>query len=163
MLGHSSAAAVDPARAFRDLGFDSLTAVDLRNRLNSATGLQLPATLIFDHPTPEALVLALRERLLADAAPAQRTAHGAEPGDDGVDPQVKELLAAIPITRLRESGVLDMLRRLAEAAGTAESADADGAGGTAAEPAAERSDAESLDSMGADSLVQLALKRVRPM
>ncbi|WP_148081794.1 type I polyketide synthase, partial [Streptomyces botrytidirepellens] len=163
VLGHSSAAAVDPARAFRDLGFDSLTAVDLRNRLNSATGLQLPATLIFDHPTPEALVLALREKLLADAAPAQRTAHGAEPGDDGVDPQVKELLAAIPITRLRESGVLDMLRRLAETAGTAESADANGAGGSAAEPAAERSEAESLDSMGADSLVQLALKRVRPM
>ncbi|WP_421110620.1 SDR family NAD(P)-dependent oxidoreductase [Streptomyces sp. NEAU-S77] len=163
VLGHSSAAAVDPARAFRDLGFDSLTAVDLRNRLNSATALQLPATLIFDHPTPEALVLALRERLLADAAQAQGAAHGAEAGDAGVDPQVKELLAAIPIARLRESGVLDMLRRLAEAAGTAESAKSNGAGGTAAEPAAERSEAESLDSMGADSLVQLALKRVRPM
>jgi acyl carrier protein len=104
-LAHSSADAVDVDRTFSELGFDSLTAVELRNRLDLETGLRLPATLAFDHPTVAALVNHLY-RVLAPAPPtAEETLRtsldrvGSMLGDD--DAARGKLLAILQSTLAR--------------------------------------------------------------
>ncbi|QNP67916.1 amino acid adenylation domain-containing protein (plasmid) [Streptomyces genisteinicus] len=87
-LPPAEAGRVRPAAAFKDLGFDSLIAVELRNRLNTATGLRLSATLVFDHPTPQAAARHIRGRLTPPARPA------AEPGTS-LRTRVDELLAEV--------------------------------------------------------------------
>nr|WP_051407204.1 type I polyketide synthase [Nocardia sp. CNY236] len=105
VLGHDGADAIDAHRTFKDMGFDSLTAVEVRNRLNATTGLTLPATLVFEYPTPDVVTTHLLQQLGAGCAFAQ----------DSVDDErdIRRFLASVPLERLREMGVLAALLSMA--------------------------------------------------
>jgi acyl transferase domain-containing protein len=135
ILGHVSHRGIDAQRPFKELGFDSLMAVELRNRLSAITGLPLPATLIFDHPTSTAVADYLLRELSGDVE------------EDDLDPAEAELraaLASIPLAHLREAGLTEILLRLA--------------GRADRPPPAGEADATGIDGMDAESLVRMTLE-----
>ncbi|MET0474457.1 MAG: type I polyketide synthase [Mycobacterium sp.] len=109
VLGLPSPQAIAPDLAFQEHGFDSLTAVELRNRLKAATGLTLSPTLIFDYPNPGAIAEHFRTQLVGEAEEA--------PATNSVDEELQRVVATIPVKRLRQAGVLDMLLNLAAEGG----------------------------------------------
>ncbi|MFI0768457.1 type I polyketide synthase [Streptomyces sp. NPDC021218] len=144
-LGHASADEVGAGRAFSELGFDSLTAVELRTRLGATTGLKLPASLVYDYPTPAALAEHLLTELVPDG-PGHGPGH--VPAHVDTDPQDAELrrtLATIPMGRIREAGLLDTLLRLADPQAAS------------SEPSRVEDEAESIDEMDVQHLIDMAL------
>ncbi|MDG9720931.1 type I polyketide synthase [Streptomyces sp. DH24] len=150
-LGHPGADAVPAERALRDLGFDSVSAVDLRNRLKKATGLPLPASLVFDHPNATAVAAHLQAELFPDAA------GGTGSGDDP-DAAVRAVLATIPPARLRKAGLLDLVLQLADGAPSGHTSG--GPHGGPRPEGAERTegadDPHDLDALDGESLLRLA-------
>ncbi|MFI8989025.1 type I polyketide synthase [Streptomyces antimycoticus] len=108
VLGYATPDDVDAGRGFLDLGFDSLTAVDLRNRLGAAAGLRLPVTLIFDYPTPTALAGYLREELSLEGAAG---AAGHPPVHAELD-KLEAILATIAPDDIERPGITTRLRDL---------------------------------------------------
>jgi acyl carrier protein len=94
-LGHRSRDSVDPARGFLDQGFDSLMAVELRNRLGAVTGIRLSATLLFDHPSPQAVALYLRPLTGAGDPPGVADMDRLESSLEAIqaDDEARELVA----------------------------------------------------------------------
>ncbi|WP_267898601.1 type I polyketide synthase [Actinomadura sp. WAC 06369] len=136
VLGHDSAEDVLPQRAFKELGFDSVGAVELRNRLSQVVEVKLPSTMVFDYPNAAALADFLRSELIGAGGDV----------DEAGDPEelaFRETISSIPLARIREAGLLDLLLQLADPSkgnGT----------GTGAE-------AESIDEMDAEDLIRKAL------
>ncbi|MFI8091359.1 type I polyketide synthase [Streptomyces sp. NPDC086080] len=137
-LGHDSAAELRSDRSFRDLGFDSLTVVTLRNRLSALTGLKLPTTLVFDHPTFPDLARHLTGRLFG--------ADGDHPAQSPEEAATWATLRTIPLNRLRETGLLDALLELATPGQE-----------TASEPDTATDAVDRIDDMNVADLVELAL------
>ncbi|MFD5430187.1 SDR family NAD(P)-dependent oxidoreductase, partial [Streptomyces sp. NPDC127084] len=119
VLGHASADPIDPDRAFLELGYDSLTALELRNRLKAVSGVPLPTTVVFDYPSARALADRLMEELLGareDIAAAARTATAATPSE-GATTGTDEPVAIVGMACRYPGGVTgpdDLWRLVAE-------------------------------------------------
>ncbi len=104
VLGHTTPNTIDVQRTFKELGFDSLAAVELRNRLNTTTGLRLPATLVFDYPTPTAVA----EYLAGEFAQDDKTVA---PVDAKLD-QLGDMLSSMTIDESEQARIVARLREL---------------------------------------------------
>ncbi|WP_202979613.1 acyl carrier protein [Streptomyces rapamycinicus] len=148
VLGYDQAASVRADQAFRDFGFDSVTAVELRNRLAGVTGLTLPATLVFDYPTSRVLA----EHLL-------RVAIGAP--KDPEEARIEEVIRAIPVSRLRDVGLLDVLLELADTP-TNGNGDGNDNGNTNGNGSGNghggAPSASQIDELSSDDLIRMALE-----
>ncbi|MFJ7986250.1 type I polyketide synthase [Streptomyces sp. NPDC096351] len=101
VLGHPGPQHIEPDAGFRTLGFSSVTAVELANKLGAAVGTKIPATFAFDHPNARAAAARLDVLL---AAPSDEAAQEAE---------IRQALRTVPLARLRAAGLLDGLLELA--------------------------------------------------
>ncbi|MGH3968733.1 MAG: beta-ketoacyl reductase, partial [Mycobacterium sp.] len=108
VLGAPTPESIAADLAFQDLGFDSLTAVELRNRLKTATGLALSPTLIFDYPTPNGLATYIHQQL-NDTTESQDGAPRADAGEV----EIQRAVSSIPVKRLRQAGILEILLKMA--------------------------------------------------
>ncbi|MFF5587887.1 type I polyketide synthase [Streptomyces hygroscopicus] len=137
VLAHATPDAIENDQSFRELGFDSLTAVQLRNRLSAITGLELPTTLAFDYPNLTVLAEHLETQMFPQA-------DGAELKDPE-EGRIREALASIPLARFREAGLMDALLELAQISERG------------SEPEPQEGMNSAVDEMDVDDLVQRAL------
>ncbi len=140
VLGHEDAATVSADQSFKSLGFDSLSAVEFRNRMQAATGLTFPVTTVFDHPTPAALAGHMLDSM-PDAAPAEA------PAIEYAESHIRDLLQRLPFDVLCQSGLVDTALRLAATIGLP----------APSEPRAPAVADLDIADMNADELIALAM------